>query len=111
MNWDQIVGKVTPYVVKIETPTGYGTGFICLYNDDKSWCGIATANHVVSDVDEWQQPIRIRGYDLKELAFLKESDRVIFLDWRTDSAVIFFPNRGLVLPENPIPLLPANRLI
>ncbi|MGH9764369.1 MAG: S1 family peptidase, partial [Blastocatellia bacterium] len=111
MNWDQVVEKVTPYVVRIDTPTGYGTGFICLYNDDRTWCGIATACHVVSDIDEWQQPIRIRYHDLTELVFLKESDRVIFLDWRADSAVIFFPNVGLKLPEHLIPLFPANKLI
>src|SRR5689334_22852672 len=111
MNWDQIVQKVTPYVVRIDTQTGYGTGFLCLYNDDKTWCGIATAYHVVRDVDQWQQPIRIRAHDLTELAFLKESDRVIFLDWQTDSAVILFPHGGLKLPENLIPLFPANNLI
>jgi len=35
MNWDQVVQKVTPYIVKIETPTGYGTGFLSFYNTDK----------------------------------------------------------------------------
>jgi hypothetical protein len=63
MNWDQVVQKVTPYIVKIETPTGYGTGFLSLYNEDKTWCGIATAAHVVGDADEWQKPIRIRHHE------------------------------------------------
>jgi hypothetical protein len=51
MNWDQIVKKVTPHIVKIETPDGHGTGFLSLYNHDKTWCGIATAAHVVSHAD------------------------------------------------------------
>ena len=59
MNWDQVVQKVTPYVVKIETPAGSGTGFLFAYNEDHSWCGVATALHVVSAADEWQQPIKI----------------------------------------------------
>ena len=55
MHWNTIVEKVAPYVVKIETPTGHGTGFLCLYNEEKTFFGIATAAHVVSYADEWQQ--------------------------------------------------------
>ena len=28
MNWDQAIAAISPHVVKIETPTGYGTGFL-----------------------------------------------------------------------------------
>jgi len=42
MNWDEIVAKITPYIVKIETPQGHGTGFLRMYNEDRSMCGIAT---------------------------------------------------------------------
>lgn len=59
MNWDEIVAKITPYIVKIETPQGHGTGFLCLYNEDHSMCGIATARHVVQHAEEWQEPIRV----------------------------------------------------
>jgi len=31
MPWNQIVEKIKPYVVKIETPAGSGTGFLSLY--------------------------------------------------------------------------------
>lgn len=47
MNWEQVVQKVTPYIFKIETPAGHGTGFLYLYNDNKTWCGVSTALHVV----------------------------------------------------------------
>ena len=43
MNWDQAIKSVAPHIVKIETPSGYGTGFLAFYNHDKTWCGIATA--------------------------------------------------------------------
>ncbi len=108
MNWDQVVQKVTPYIVKIETPTGYGTGFLSLYNDDKSWCGISTAAHVVSDADEWQKPIRIRHQDSPEVLLLQPKDRAIFIDWKTDSAVVLFFKGNLELPEFPITLLPVG---
>jgi hypothetical protein len=109
MNWNAIVEKVAPYVVKIETPTGHGTGFLCLYNQDKSFLGIATARHVISDTDEWQQPLRIRHFPTQTTEFFKESDRTILSDPGTDSAVILISSGGdLQLPEDPIPLLPIS---
>lgn len=107
MNWDQAIAAINPHVVKIETPGGHGTGFLTVYNDDKTLCGIATAAHVVSHADEWQQPIRIRQ-DGKQPRFLKAEDRVIFLDWASDSAVVLFLKGELELPESPIPLLPTD---
>jgi hypothetical protein len=108
MNWDHAIKTVSPHVVKIETPTGYGTGFLVLYNFDKSWCGIATAAHVVSHADDWQQPIRIlRADGVGTPLFLKSEERVIFLDRSTDSAIVLFFKRELQLPESPITLLPA----
>lgn len=108
MNWNTIVDKVTPYIVKIETPMGHGTGFLCLRNDDKSFCGIATARHVVSYADEWQQPIRLHHFPTSSSAFLKESDRVIWDDADTDSAVILMLSEKLQFPETLIPLLPMT---
>lgn len=108
MNWDQVVQKVTPYIVKIETPTGYGTGFLSFYNSDKSWCGIATAAHVVSDADEWQKPIRIRHQGSDSALFLQPNERVIYINWNTDSAVVLFLKGKLQLPEVPIALFPVG---
>jgi hypothetical protein len=28
MNWNEIVDRVTPFIVRIETPDGHGTGFV-----------------------------------------------------------------------------------
>ncbi len=108
MNWNSIVEKVAPYVVKIETPNGHGTGFLCLYNQDKSLLGIATAYHVVSEADEWQQPMRMRHLTSGSTVFLKEYERTILNDFESDSAVILTKPSDLQLPENPIPLLPPS---
>ena len=75
---------------------------LCLYNDTRSFCGIATAYHVVETADEWQQPIRIRHFPSGTNIFIKESDRVIFLDPKTDSAVVLIASEQLALPENPV---------
>jgi hypothetical protein len=108
MNWDNIVQKVSPYIVKIETPSGNGTGFLCAFNETRTFCGIATALHVVSDADEWQQPIKIHSHDFKHHIFLKEPERVIFTDWKTDSAVILLAASELNFPETLIPLRPVD---
>ena len=99
MNWDQIVSKITPHIVKIETQTNYGTGFLFVYNESQTFGGIATAMHVVSHADDWQQPIRLRHYSSGETLFLDANKRIILKDWNTDSAVILFPRRELPLPS------------
>jgi hypothetical protein len=111
MNWDSIVSKVSPYIVKIETPSGSGTGFLCFYSDNKIFCGIATARHVVADADKWQQPIRIHNYNFSKSKMLKEADRIIFEEEKTDSAVICFNPADFDFPENLIPLRPRNEII
>lgn len=111
MNWDQVVKKVSPHVLKIETPSGHGTGFLFLYNDTNTWCGIATAEHVVAHADDWKQPIKIHHPHSGSTTFLKAEDRVIYRQWKTDSAVILFFKGDLQLPESPIALLPMGQLI
>ena len=108
MDWNKIVSKVTPYIVKIETPATDGTGFLCLYNQRRNFCGIATAAHVISYADEWQQPIRIQHYPTGGTVLLKEENRVIFLDPKNDSAVILIQTGILDFPEDIIPLLPSE---
>jgi hypothetical protein len=111
MNWDQVVKKVSSHVVKIETPSGHGTGFLFMYNDAKTMCGIATAEHVISHADNWQQPIKIHHPHSEKTIFIKQEERVIYRDWKTDSAVILFLKGDLQLPESPIALLPMGTLI
>ena len=108
MNWDQIVKEVSPYIVKIETPSGSGTGFLFAFNEDKSLCGIATALHVIGDADTWQQPIKIHSKDFAKTAFLKETQRFISREAGTDSAVILLDPSNLDLPQVLIPLRPLE---
>ena len=111
MNWDQIVTKVTPHIVKIETQAGYGTGFLSLYNETKTLCGVATASHVVEDAANWQQPIRILHHTSNETIFLPDSDRFIIKNPKTDSAVILFAKGKFSFPEDPIPLFPSDSIL
>ena len=111
MNWDQIVNRITPHIVKIETQKGYGTGFLSLYNENKTFCGVATALHVVNHADDWQQPIRLCHHSSRETVFLEENERVIFKNWETDSAVILFSKGAFPLPMDSVPLLPNDSII
>lgn len=108
MNWEQVVQKVTPYIFKIETPAGNGTGFLYLYNETKIFCGIATALHVVDYAATWKQPIRLTHYSSSEQLFLKDSDYVVLPDWKTDSAVILFQKPAFELPNEFIELIPLD---
>lgn len=109
MSWDKAIKIIEPHVVKIETPNGHGTGFLAFYNYDGAWCGIATAAHVVSHADEWQEPIRIRNGASAAPKFLKADERVIYVDRSNDSAVVLFLKNELQLPESPIALLPMDQ--
>lgn len=111
MNWDQVVKKVSSHVVKVETPQGYGTGFLLLHSEDQQFCCIATAEHVVSYADDWQQPIKIQHPHSGRTLLLLPSDRVIYRDGRTDSAVTLFLKGDLELPEVAITLLPMGQAI
>jgi hypothetical protein len=108
LDWNQVVDKITPHIVKIETPRGHGTGFLCLYNEDRTFVGIATAYHVVEHAERWQEPMRIEYGHMGKVVFLKEDDRVIWPDPGSDSAVILFPASQLGLPKEPIELLPIE---
>ena len=108
MNWDLIVTKVSPHVLRISTPSGHGTGFLYLHNEDKSIWGIATAAHVLHHADDWQEPIRIEDVQLNNIAFLKSSQRIIYFNWKTDSAVILFQPGAFRLPGPLIPLRPMD---
>ncbi len=108
MDWDNVVQKVTPYLVKIETPDGSGTGFLLSYNENRLWCAVATALHVVSNADNWQQPIKIHNNNFTKTAFLTVNKRVILTDYKSDSAVIFFESSELPLPQDLIPLRPID---
>ena len=110
--WHEIAGEVGPSIVKIETPEGHGTGFLCAYNDDNNIVAIATAHHVVERADRWLQPIRIHSVGAEETVFLQEQDRIIWSESEQDSAVILITSHKMTplnFPKEPIPLQRSGR--
>jgi hypothetical protein len=111
--WHESIEAVQSSIVKIETPQGHGTGFLCAYNEDKTWTAIATAHHVVEDADKWQQPIRIHNIAAAKTILVHEADRVILVDALKDSAVILIPGgkaKPLDLPEKPVEFIDTTKL-
>lgn len=47
MSWEQAYATVKPYVFRIQTPDGSGTGFLFGFNKNRTVFGIATAAHVI----------------------------------------------------------------
>jgi hypothetical protein len=112
MEWNETADRVSPYIVKIETPMGHGTGFVCFYNEKKSVVGIATALHVVSYAHEWRQPIKLEHYPSATKMFLSDpTQRAILTDPGTDSAVIIIAPGTLGLPDDSLPLLPVSTVL
>jgi hypothetical protein len=108
MQWNRMVDVIAPHVFKIESPSGHGTGFLCLMGKDHEMVGIATALHVVQQADKWQQPIRVSNYQTQDTRLLTTTDRVILSSGPRDSAVILFGPGDLHLPEKLIPLVPDD---
>jgi hypothetical protein len=111
MNWHQAVESISPHVFKLESPSGHGTGFLCFLNDQRAVMGIATARHVVSEANKWQQPIRVSNYQLEYSRLLTTTDRVILDDGSRDSAVILLDPSDLELPGDLVPLIPSGRIL
>jgi hypothetical protein len=109
MDWQPVIQKITPYIFKIETPAGHGTGFLYVYNENKRICGIATALHVVEYANTWKQPIRLTHHSSSETLFFQDPDYFIIPDWKTDSAVILFQKPAFDLPGELIELMPLDK--
>jgi hypothetical protein len=109
MNWSECQNKVLPFVFLIETPDGSGSGVFYAYNRDKSMIAIATAAHVIEHAEDWKLPIKLRQHTTGKSRFLKDSERVVFLDRRRDSASIIIANDGFDLPETPLSMMAADK--
>jgi len=106
MHWSDAVNSTLPCIVKIETPTGHGTGFLCFQNEDKSMYAIATAGHVIYHADKWMEPIRIYSHDGSKSLLLKAKARHITMGELSDSAIIIFSKTQDLFGQTlPLPLL------
>ncbi len=107
--WRRAVDIVKPYVVKVRTPRGSGTGFLCAYAAGKELCAIATAGHVITESHDWEEPLRIQHYTSGKTRFLRASDRVILIDQELDLAVILFYHKNIPFPKRTLKFIPEKK--
>lgn len=92
-NWQDAISKIAPYVVKISTPNGWGTGFLVSNSQSAHLVGIATAAHVINQAHYWEQPIRIDHLSSGQTILLRHTDRAITVNEHKDTASIVFPTQ------------------
>jgi len=106
--WADAATMVRDFVVKIEAPDSYGTGFLINYKDmpDKSRkLIIATAYHVVEHADKWFEVIKIKKDDV-EVPFFPQEREVLTLESRDLALVVIDAIEGFTFPDEP--LAPIN---
>ena len=111
MEWHQSYDKIKPYTLRIDSETGFGTGFLFAYNKNKEIAAIATAAHVVKDVNGWRKPLKLIHYQSKTEIFLTADMRAIWIDSERDTATIIINAKILPLPEKTLPLLKPTHYI
>lgn len=104
-----MVEAVTPYVVRIWTPQGSGTGFIVSCSKTTPLCAVATADHVINHAHYWEEPIRIEQISTGKTLLLRQVDRAVNTKPKTDTAAIVFERKDLVIPGDGIPLIGKDR--
>jgi hypothetical protein len=105
--WQTAIETVKPYVVKILTPQGTGTGFLVSFPKDRRLFGVATAAHVVNHAHLWEEPIRLHHVGSGETVVLHHADRAIFLEENLDTAAVVFQNQSIKWPEKALELIPV----
>ena len=109
LNWENDVKKISPCVVKIETPDHHGTGFFLQKTKDGETV-IATARHVLEQADKWQQPIRVYDSTCSNFSLIRDCDRVVFLETlqgADSSFMIISRDVELKFPQQPLPFSPV----
>lgn len=109
VQWHDIIEKLTPYVVRIWTPQGSGTGFIVSSSKSTQLCAVATAGHVINHAYYWEEPIRIEHIASGKTLMLHQADRVINTKEETDTAAVIFERKDMVVPSDLLPLTPKDK--
>jgi Trypsin-like peptidase domain len=111
MEWAEAIDILQPYVVKIATPRGSGTGFMVSRSTSTGICAVATAAHVVDNAHYWGEPIRIHHHHSEKSALLRAENRAIFLKEELDTAAVLFHTSQLEFPEKVLELSPEEQYL
>ena len=110
-DWQHYAGEITQQVLRIETQSVSGTGFVHYARRGGTRC-IATARHVVADVLKKKESFRVWsgsrafdfGKDTKDILYCQRTD-----DTDVDSAVLAVIDHDLPMPRVPLASLEERR--
>ncbi|MCF7935057.1 MAG: S1C family serine protease [Synergistales bacterium] len=88
--WSHAIEQLYPFACKIRISRGTGTGCILSYDKERQLCCIATANHVISHAEGWNEPIRIIHAESGVEQLISPEGRTVYRHPESDLAVIFF---------------------
>lgn len=111
--WHEAIKRLRPYVVKVSTPDGSGTGWLVSRSSTTDLCAIATAAHVVDHAYYWEEPIRLHHVHSGQSVVLRQHERAVLIDESLDSAAVTFNNNSLPFPKelDLFPLLDKTKFI
>ncbi len=110
-NWSNALATIKPYIYKIFTQDGSGTGFVISYHQNGNLCGVATAYHVVKNAHEWKQPIKLLHNDSQKLFVLEHNERAIFVYPDKDLAFILFNDKETDIKSALPALVPFDKFV
>jgi hypothetical protein len=114
--WNICLDYVKKYAVKIETPTGFGTGFFVMQTKiaEILMINIATAYHVVKHAHDWLEPIKITHINTNKTVQLNphksENEYEVFFEGDRDVAIIRF-QAGILDIREEAPLLTPPKFL
>ena len=111
LQWYEAVEKIQPYVFKISTPRGSGTGFLISVQKNEPVCAIATAAHVIDHAHYWEEPIRIDHSISGKSVLVRHRKRAVFLDANRDTAALLFEHGDIPVPSTPLILTPKDKYL
>lgn len=111
IQWHEAITAIQPYVYRISTPTGTGTGFLVAHSEAGDIFGIATAAHVISHAHDWEQPIRLEHFASGQSFTVRPDKRAILLDPKLDTAAILFEPGEITLPRQPPGLIEEGKIM
>ncbi len=107
--WFKPLKSIIPYIFRISTPYGSGTGFQILYSQAEGFCGIATAYHIIKRAYEWEENIKITHHSSNKTIVLRKGDRAIFLYPEKDLAFILFRKNELPIETSEPTLIDSSK--
>lgn len=108
-SWHQAVGVIKRFVVKIETPSGHGTGFVVpAPAGRKNASCLVTAYHVIEHAYKWNEPIRIVYPEGGRHFVLDSAGRTIIPAIVRDQAIIEFSVSDVNFPVEKLEFTDAN---